>query len=77
MIHKSQYEEEGWIQIDKELPMPGDRVKFSKIHIIDWNLESMEWETTGFINHTGLQILRQTKDKDIVLGSKATHWKKM
>ena len=49
-IHYSTYEkDDGWIPLTKEYPIPDTKVRICNIHLIDWNLEQMEWETTGWV----------------------------
>ena len=53
IIHRSHHEEDlGWIPISKQLPDFNKEVKTACIHIFDWNLEFLIWETIGKIRKT-------------------------
>lgn len=53
-IHYSTYEKkEGWIPLTKEYPKPDVKVRVCNIHLMDWNLEQMEWEATGWVKPDG------------------------
>lgn len=81
-IHYSTYEkEDGWIPLTKEYPKPDTKVKICNIHLIDWNLEQMEWETTGWVKPDGFgnseKRLWSLKKVDSIksFNSVPTHWK--
>ena len=76
IVHKSIYEDEGWINVDKELPVPGLWVECIGVNILDWNLEVIEFRCKGRITgKNGIWARRGKDDGTIRLGQKVTHWR--
>lgn len=73
-IHDSQASIEGWISVDESLPFPNTMVKVASISILDWNMETVLWESTGRLNKMGTWVI---KSKEGINRSNAivTHWK--
>ena len=76
IMHNSPYEKQGWIPINKELPVAQEKVELSCIRFLDWNLESMEWQTKGWLTKSGIWSMKKNSEK-INNCSKPTHWKKI
>lgn len=49
-VHSSQYENDGWVNISKEKPPQTGRYLVARINIMDWNLETIIWKSTGLYN---------------------------
>lgn len=75
-IHDSQYENEGWINLDKTKPEPKKKVKFAQINIMDWNLENMNWQTEGWMLESETISLKLRDGMTTKSGS-PTHWKEI
>jgi hypothetical protein len=79
-VHTSHYEEDlGWINLYTETPPVNTRVRLALIHIIDWNMEKMIWETEGWITTGGIFSLKtgdllKIYDTFNFSNSKPTHW---
>ena len=73
-IHDSEYEKLGWISLNQEKPEPLTKVRLSQIHILDWNLEVMNWETTGWFLPSGSWSVKASEGINLN-NSKPTHWK--
>lgn len=72
-VHNSQYENDGWISLKIQTPPELKKVRFACINLIDWNLEEMKWETTGWIRSNegfSLKMIDGLKMED-----RPTHWK--
>jgi len=75
ILHVSKYEKDGWIPVSKEKPNPGEKVRLVSVRFVDWNIEWLEWETTGWITKSGLWSLKKNTES-VNFCSKPTHWKK-
>ena len=77
IIHESEYENKGWIPTTREFPEINHKVRLCSINIIDWNIEEMEWETTGWYKGNNTWSMKEIKDinRRKLMHSKPTHWK--
>jgi len=76
-IHHSYVESEGWISTYNSLPEPNVRVKIVSVHIQDWNLEQIIWESVGSISPHGHWRVKASESatQRKVFDYKVTHWK--
>lgn len=73
-IHNSSYERDGWIPLATRKPEPRKLVMFAQIHIMDWNLESFNWQTDGHMLNSGAYSLKMRDGINTQSGN-PTHWK--
>jgi len=78
-IHHSQAEKEGWISTYNSLPEPNTKVKVCCVHIIDWNMEQIIWESTGSVRPDGIWSITASESATMrkVFDHKLSHWKKL
>jgi len=72
-------EEKAWISKEDLLPEPGKKVKIACIHVIDWNLESLVYESTGWLTKGGIWSVKASSSatKNKVFTNKPTHWQEL
>lgn len=77
IVHHSQAEKNGWISTTISLPEAGTKVRVACIHIHDWNLESILWESTGSVREDGIWRIAASESATLrkVFDYKLTHWK--
>jgi len=75
-IHYSEYEKDGWIPLRKEKPEKLKTVRLACIRLIDWNIEVMEWESTGKLHSSGFFGIRWVHGIDLTK-AKPTHWREL
>jgi len=73
IVHKSMYEEDGWISVNKSLPPKGVWVDIG-VNIVDWNIESVEFTCKGRVGPHGMWV-RRKNDVPLKPGQIITHWK--
>lgn len=76
-VHHSDLESQGWINTLSSLPESNVRVKVASVHIHDWNLEEILYESIGSISPSGCWRVKASESatKSNVFTYKVTYWK--
>ncbi len=74
--HKSSYDD--WNYVDEKLPEINKRVKVAHLRFMDWDLEYLEWESTGRYNGKNWSIsASESATKDKIFNHSINIWKEL